>query len=99
MDRNSDTGTSVGFTVGELIDALGFMEPGKSLVVVGTVEIHVFFDFGTEMFADVDEDLFVSFFSHDSVREVSMHSRSVPVTFDWFWMPFNSDVVLLADSL
>jgi hypothetical protein len=27
-----------------------------------------------------------------------VHSRSVPVTFDWFWMPFDHDVVFLADS-
>jgi len=80
------------------VNALGFVFSGKSLVIVGTVEVHVFFDFSTEVFADVGKDFSVTTLSHEFVREVSVHSRTVPVTFDWFWMPFNLDVVLFTDS-
>jgi len=98
LDWDSDRSTSVRFSIRERVNALGFVFSGKSLVIISTIEAHVFFDFGTEVFADVGEDFSVTAFSHEFVREVSVHSRSVPVTFDWFWMPFNLDVVFLANS-
>lgn len=98
MDWDSDRSTYVRYSVRERVNALGFVLSGESLVIVSTIEVHVFFDFSTEVFADVGEDFFVTTFSHEFVREVSVHSRSVPVTFDWFWMPFDHDVVFLANS-
>jgi hypothetical protein len=98
LDWDSDGSTSVRFSVGERVNALGFVFSGESLVIVGTVEVHVLFDLSTEVFADIGEDFSVTTFSHEFVREVSVHSRTVPVTFDWFWMPFDHDVVFFANS-
>jgi len=80
------------------VNALGFVFTGESLFIVSTIKVHVLFDLSTEVFADLGKDFSVTTFSHELVREVSVHSRTVPVTFDWFWMPFDSNIVLFANS-
>ena len=56
-------------------------------------------DLGAEVFTNIDKSLLLTTLSHHAIREVSMHSRSIPVTFNRLWMPLNTDLVFLTNPL
>ena len=52
-DRNTDRRTTIRYTVAELINRLGFVLTGKTLVVVCTVDAHMTFDVLTKVLTDL----------------------------------------------
>ena len=76
------------------------MLAGEPLIVVGPVHTDVTVDHAAEAFADGREDLFVTTRTHQSVREVGVHARAVPVELsEGLGMPLDGVAILLADPL
>lgn len=75
------------------------MSTGESLVVVFAVDSDVTFDVLAELVTDLVEGLLFAASPHDSVGEVGMHTCAVPVTWNWFWVEVQGDVVLFAQTV
>src|SRR4029078_5625291 len=68
-------------------------------MIVWSIYFNVLFYHGFECFADFFKCLTITCLSHQAVREVSMHTATVPIKISqWFAMPVNRDTIFFANS-
>jgi len=96
-NRDTDRGSAVGYAVAEFVDRLSFVETGQTLIIVSTININMLLDVLTELFADSGEYALVTTLSHQTIGEVGVHTGTIPVALNWFWMQVNAYVMLFTD--
>ena len=95
---DTDGSTTVSDSVGELVDGLGLVEAGETLVVVRSVNGDVLGSVFLEGCHELLEVFFATFFTHELGGEVGVHAGTVPVAFDRLTVPFDVEAVVFAEA-
>ncbi len=98
-DRDSDRSTTVRNAVAELVDRLGFVQTGQTLIVVGTVNVDVFLDPRLESLTDRFVHVLAAAGPQGRVAEVRVHAAAVPVTLDRLGLVIDRQAVILGGAV
>jgi hypothetical protein len=96
---NTDGSATVSNTPRELVDGLSFVETCETLVVVWTVNSDVLFTVFFECVHELEEVVLTTSFTHECSGEVTVHTGTVPVTFDWLTVVLHVYFVLFTETL
>src|SRR4030095_3371472 len=84
--RNADRSPTITDSIAERIHRLCLMFPGQAKMVVRPIDLNVFFMHRPEAFTDGIEKIFATFLTHFTIREINMHTGTIPITENRFWM-------------
>lgn len=96
---NADGGTTVGDTIGEVVDGTSLVLAGETELVIGTINGEMLLVSLAELLKSSDDVLHTTLFSHLLGGDIGVETRTVPVTGDWLGVEGDLDTEFFGDTV